>query len=196
MRYSRSEKMEIIKLVEDSDLSVRRTLDQLDVPRSSFYRWYDKYSHGGFDALGSKLTGPNRFWNKIPKCERERVVEVALKHPEKSPRELAWHITDEFEYYISESSIYRILREYDLIASPAYIVMKAGNSFTDKTKYVNEMWQTDFTYFKVLNWGWYYLATVLDDYSRYIISYKLFYSRVGWRRKRSSGYGFTEDWAK
>jgi len=68
----------------------------------------------------------------------------------------------------------------------SYIYDDAGNSFTDKTKYVNEMWQTDFTYFKVLNWGWYYLATILDDYSRYIISWKLFYSRVGWRRKRSS----------
>jgi len=52
--------------------------------------------------------------------------------------------------------------------------MKASDSFKDKTTFVNEMWQTDFTYFKIINWGWYYLATVINDYSRYVISWKLF----------------------
>jgi transposase InsO family protein len=69
--------------------------------------------------------------------------------------------------------VYRLLKSYDLISSPAFIVMKAANEFKDKTTAINQMWQTDFTYFKIIGWGWMYLSTILDDFSRYIISWKL-----------------------
>jgi putative transposase len=59
------------------------------------------------------------------------------------------------------------------IASPAFIVMKAADELKDKTKAPNQLWQTDFTYLKVIGWGWFYLSTVLDDFSRYIIAWKL-----------------------
>jgi putative transposase len=86
-------------------------------------------------------------------------------------RQLAWQITDEQGYFISESSVYRILRSYDLSTSPAYAVIKASDKFKNPTKRVNELWQTDFTQFNVFGWGWYYLCTVLDDFSRYIIAW-------------------------
>lgn len=105
--------------------------------------------------------------------EKNQVVEIALENSHMSSRELAWYITDEHKYYISESSVYRILKERGLITAPAYIVMSAGDEFKEKTQRVNQMWQTDFTYFKIINWGWYYLSTVLDDYSRYIIGWDL-----------------------
>ncbi len=70
--------------------------------------------------------------------------------------------------------MYRILKEYDLITSPNYIVMSAKDSFTNPTKRVHELWPTDFTYFKVIGWDWHYLCSVLDDYSRYIIAWKVF----------------------
>jgi transposase InsO family protein len=114
-----------------------------------------------------------RFWNRIPEGERERVVELAVEKPELSPRELAWHITDTEGWFVSESSVYRILKSYDLVASPAYIVVSAAEEFRHKTKRVHELWQTDFTWLKVTGWGWYYLSTVLDDFSRYIVSWKL-----------------------
>ena len=76
-------------------------------------------------------------------------------------------------YFVSESSVYRILKEHDLITSPAYIVLKAANEFKDKTTRPNQLWQTDFTYLKVIGWGWFYLSTILDGYSRYIIAWKL-----------------------
>lgn len=74
---------------------------------------------------------------------------------------------------MSESSVYRLLKAHDLISSPAFIVMKAASEFRDKTTAINQMWQTDFTYFKIIGWGWMYLSTILDDFSRYIISWKL-----------------------
>ncbi len=176
MRYSQPEKMEVIHTVEESELSVRRTLTELDVPCSTFYNWYRNYLERGYDGLADRKTGPRRFWNRIPDCERERVVQIALDKPELTARELAWHITDTREYYISESSVYRILKSYDLIASPNYILLSARDSFKNPTRQINELWQTDFTYFKIVGWGWYYLGTVLDDYSRYILSWKLFTS--------------------
>jgi len=176
MRYTQAEKMEIIKTVENSELSVKKTLEELDVKRSTFYRWYNSYLEAGYDGLADRKSSPKKFWNKIPELVEQEVVDTALEYPEKTPRELAWYITDTQEYFISESSVYRILKVYDLVASPVYVLIKASDKFKHPTTRINELWQTDFTYFKVLGWGWYYLSTVMDDYSRYIISWKLFSS--------------------
>jgi len=173
MMLSASEKYEVIRLVEESELSVRRTLEELDVNRSTFYRWYKAYRDHGYEGLLSSSKSPKQFWNKLPESVKEQCLEVALEHPELSPRELAWHITDQHEYFISESSVYRLLKQYDLITSPAYILLQASDKFHTPTRRINELWQTDFTYFKLVGWGWYFLSTVLDDYSRYIISWKL-----------------------
>ena len=149
MRHSQSEKMETIRLVEESELSVSQTLRELGVPRSTFYRWYRRYEKEGYAGLANKPPNARRFWNKIPEEEKQGIVETALEHPEMSPRELAWHITDTKGAFISESSVYRVLKSYDLITSPAYIVMEAADEFSHKTKRVNELWQTDFTYMKI-----------------------------------------------
>lgn len=176
MRYTQAEKMEIIRTVEQSELSVRKTLEELDINRGTFYQWYRRYQDGGYDGLANRKSSPKKFWNRIPDHVKQQVVDIALEHPEKSPRELAWHITDTQEYFISESSVYRTLKAYDLITSPAYMLLKASDKFKHPTVRVNQLWQTDFTYLKVVGWGWYYLSTVMDDYSRYIISWKLFSS--------------------
>lgn len=115
----------------------------------------------------------NRQWNSIPDTQKNLVVELALEYPELSSRELAFKITDEQGIYLSESSVYRILKQRGLIPAPNHILIAASNEFKDKTQFVHQMWQTDFTYFKIIGWGWYYLSTVLDDYSRYIIHWEL-----------------------
>ena len=111
--------------------------------------------------------------NDIPDEVRRKVVKLALKETELSPRELAVTFTDTESYFVSEASTYSILKAHDLITSPAFIVIKAANEFKDKTTAINQLWQTDFTYLKIIGWGWFYLSTILDDYSRYIISWKL-----------------------
>lgn len=173
MRYSASDKVEIIKLVQDSSLSVRQTLDRLGIHKSTFYNWLKRYQEGGIDAMADRKPIPQAVWNKIAEDHRDAVIDLALEAPALSPRELAVKYTDEKRYFISESSVYRLLKEQDLITSPHYILMEAADKFQHPTSRVNEMWQTDFTYFKILGWGWYYLSTVLDDYSRYIIAWRL-----------------------
>lgn len=173
MRYSQSEKMEIIRMVEESNLSVKRTLEEMDVPRSSFYDWYKRYQERGYEGLRTKSRRPNQFWNAIPEWEKDRVVEIARDYPEKSSREIACYVTDKLGYFISESSVYRILKAKNLVTSPVYTVIVAKDKFEHPTTRINQLWQTDFTYLKVIHWGWYYLLTVLDDYSRYIITWRL-----------------------
>ena len=173
MRYPASEKLEIIHTVERSHLPVKKTLDMLGIPRTTFYRWYDHYLEDGLDGLSDKSPHPKSVWNRIPEDIREQIVEMALDCPELSPREIAVRFTDTKKYFVSEASVYRHLKAQDLITSPAFIVIRAAEEFTDKTTAINEMWQTDFTYFKIIGWGWYYLSTILDDYSRYIIAWKL-----------------------
>jgi transposase InsO family protein/transposase-like protein len=173
MRYSQTEKMEVIRIVEASGLGVKRTLDELGINHSTFYNWYRRYEEAGYDGLAPRKASVRRFWNAIPPPERQKVIELALDNPEKSSRELAWTITDKRGYYISESSVYRILKAQDLISTPAFMVLTARDRFPEPTRAVNELWQTDFTYLKVVRWGWYFLSTVLDDYSRYILSWRL-----------------------
>jgi putative transposase len=173
MRYPASEKLEIIRLVEQSALGVRQTLRKLGIPRATFYRWYDQYRRGGLEALSDRSPRPDRVWNRIPDAVREQVVDLALETPELSPRELAVRFTDTKGYFVSEASVYRLLKSHDLITSPAFIVMKAADTFKDQTTAPNQLWQTDFTYLKVFGWGWFYLSSILDDFSRYIIAWKL-----------------------
>jgi putative transposase len=173
MRYPASEKLEIIRLVEQSYLPIRQTLDKLGIARATFYRWYDRYQLGGPEALEDQSPQPSRVWNRIPDDVRQGIVDLSLDVPELSPRELAVRFTDTENYFVSEASVYRLLKSLDLITSPAFIVIKAANEFKDKTTAINQLWQTDFTDLKVIGWGWMYLSTILDDYSRYIIAWKL-----------------------
>ena len=110
----------------------------------------------------------------MPMKQHGSMLDLALDMPELSPRDVAITYTDEQSYFISESTVYRLLKAHDLITSPAYILMMASDKFQQPTVRVNEMWQTDFTYLKVTGWGWYFLLTILDDFSRYIIAWKLY----------------------
>ena len=123
MRYPASEKLEIIRLVEQSHLPVRRTLEKLGIQPARFYRWYDRLQTGGLEALEDKASRPTRVWNRIPDAIRERIVQLALDEPELSPRELATRFTDTANYFVSEASVYRLLKARDLITSPAYITL-------------------------------------------------------------------------
>lgn len=173
MRYKAAEKREIIGLVERSSLPVRRSLDRLGIPRSTFYGWYERYREGGDAALEDIRPNTGKVWNRLPAKIRRSILKLALERPELSSREVAVLFTEQQRYFVSESSVYRLLKAHDLITSPAFILMKAADRFHNPTTAPNQLWQTDFTYLKVIGWGWFYLSTVLDDYSRYILAWKL-----------------------
>ncbi len=160
-------------MVVRSEIGVNKTLQEIGLNKSTFYNWYHAYSKHGVEGLMPNKRVSNRQWNSIPEEQKNLVIDIALDNPELSSRELAYKITDEQQVFISESSVYRILKARGLITAPAHIFLSAADEFTSKTGFVHQMWQTDFTYFKILGWGWYYLSTVLDDYSRYIVHWEL-----------------------
>ncbi len=139
MRRSAAEKRDIIDLVEHSQLSVARTLAELAVPRSSFYRWYQRYRAQGAPGLTPRASAPRQFWNRIPESGQTQLVQLALAHPELSARQLAWRFTDHEGYFVSESSVFRLLKRFDLVASAAFEVISAAERFATPTRQVNEL---------------------------------------------------------
>lgn len=119
--------------------TVKRKLEQLGIPRQTFYRWVDRFQHHGVEGLEDGTPAPARIWDRIPDAIRVQVVELALERPTLSPRELAVTFTDTEGYFISEASVYRLLKSHDLITSPAFIVIKVNDEFRDKTTRPNQM---------------------------------------------------------
>ena len=115
MRYRGSEKLEIIRLVEQSHLPIRKTLEKLGISRPTFYRWYDRFLDHGIEGLEDQRSAPSRVWNRIPDDVRTRIIDMALAKTELSPRELAICFTDTESYFVSEASVYRLLKAHDLI---------------------------------------------------------------------------------
>lgn len=96
MRFTTSEKMEIIRLVEQSQWSVRKTLSEIGIQRSTFYNWYKRYKQQGITGLEAKKSTRSHYWNRIPDQIRSNIVDLALEIPELSCRELACKYTDDY----------------------------------------------------------------------------------------------------
>jgi len=145
IRRSAAEKREFIDLVEHSGLPVGRTLAELDVPRSNFYRWYQQSQQEGEKGLEPQLSKRRQFWNRLPEPVCDRIVPEALVQPEQSARQLAWLFPDKEGYFVSESSVFRLLKRFDPVENMAFQLVSAADRFAHPTRRLNELWQTDFT---------------------------------------------------
>ena len=164
------EKSEILSLVDSSELPRRRALAQLGLAKSTYYRWLKRQAGG---RLQDGKGGSPVPWNKLRPEEAERILVLARAYPELSSRELALRIVDAEGWYISESTIFRTLKREGLIKPAEIVGFKAGKEYHRNTKRPNELWATDCSHIKIIDWGWYYLVTVMDDYSRFILAWEL-----------------------
>ena len=124
-----AEKAEILELVRKSPFGVRATLATLGVPRSTYYRWLRRRRSYGFAGLEDRKPVPGRVWNKLPGSEVETVLEYAHRHTDQSSRELAWKITDEAGFSVSESTVYRVLKRNGLIQPAVVESVKAAKEY-------------------------------------------------------------------
>jgi len=170
---SAQKKLEVLRSVEGSGLKVTQALARIDISPSTYYRWRRRFRGFGVEGLQDRSPYKGRTWNELLPRERRRIFEIAMLYPAWSSREIACHISDKCGFTVSESTVYRLLKAEDLIRPREERTFAAGPEFTVKTKYCNEMWQTDATLLLVKNWGWYYLISVLDDYSRRILAWLL-----------------------
>ncbi len=167
------DKMDIIRIVESSRLSTKRALEKIEIPRGTYYRWKKKLKLYGCKGLEDMKPLHRRMWNQLTPDEENTIMEVALLNPEWSSREVSLHIYDRRGFSVSESTVYRRLKVCGLIKEPEIKRFPAGKEYKIKTKRINQQWQTDATYLKVDRWGWFYLISVLDDYSRKILAWQL-----------------------
>jgi putative transposase len=147
----------------------RQTLANLGIPRSTYYRWREGQRG---QTLKPHSGDGRRPWNRLTPEEDGRILAVARESPELSSRQLAAWITDNAGFAVSESTVYRILRSEGLVKRPE-VQPVAGKEYHTKTTGPHQMWATDASYFRVVGWGYYYLVTVMDDYSRFILAWKL-----------------------
>lgn len=159
---SAGEKAIILAQVEKQSRGKRQALMALGVPKSSYYRWRRGQSSGH----------RRRPWNRITPEEEDRILAVARESPELSSRQLSAWITDHEGFAVSESTVYRILRREGMVKRQE-AQLTAAKEYHIRTKRPHQMWATDASYFKVVAWGYYYLVTVMDDYSRFILAWKL-----------------------
>ena len=160
---SNVEKAIVLAQVESQPRGKRRALMALGIPKSSYYRW----CQGQLDSGNRK-----RPWNRITTDEEDKILAVARESPELSSRQLSAWITDRAGFAVSESTVYRILRREGLVKRQE-VQLVAGKEYHTKTTRPHQMWATDASYFRVVGWGYYYLVTVMDDYSRFILAWKL-----------------------
>ena len=167
---SASQKTAVLAKVACSQLSKRRVLRDLGVPKSTYYRWLRRQQHQ--QSLEDRPGASTPPWNRLRPQEERSILEAARQMPELSSRQLAAWSTDNLGFAVSESTVYRILCREGLVKSPE-MQLKAGKEYHRKTTGPHQMWATDASYFKVMGWGYYYMVTVMDDYSRFILSWKL-----------------------
>ena len=170
---SSTEKMKFIRLIEGSDLSISDGLTQYDVPRSTYYRWKRNLKTMGTKGLQDNKPHRARTWNQLLPHQLDKILEFATFYPEFSCREISLYIADNDGFSVSESTVYRRLKERGLIREPKIRTFPASDEFRIKTTGINQLWQMDATYLKVDRWGWFYLISVLDDYSRKILAWQL-----------------------
>ena len=163
------EKAAVLAHVETLAGHKRQSLSELGIPRSTYYRW--RQGQRG-QSLKPHSGDGKRPWNRLTPKEDERVLAAAREAPELSSRQLAAWITDNAGFAVSESTVYRILRREGLVKR-LEVQLVAGKEYHTKTTGPHQMWATDASYFRVAGWGYYYLVTVMDDYSRFILAWKL-----------------------
>ena len=167
---STKERAGVLAVVAASPLSKRKALAEMGIPRRTYYNWVRREQQSKLGDGKNKSRGP---WNKVKAEEGKLVIDQARTSPELSPRQLALRLVDQYGCWLSESTVYRILRREGLVKRVEVKGFAAGKEYHRKTSKPNEMWATDCSYLRVVGWGFYYLITVMDDFSRYILGWEL-----------------------
>ena len=152
---SAQERANIMTRVEQTRWGKRRLLGQLQVPRSTYYRWRARDLQGKQDSSTASTRIP---WNRLSPPEEATVLAAARESPEWSSRQLATWVTDHLRLSVGESTVYRLLKREGLVKPPEMKLL-AGKEYQRKTSGPHQMWATDASYFRVVGWG-YYLSLI------------------------------------
>ncbi len=146
--------------------TLRRVLRRLGLPKARYHDWKKRAAR---DRLEDARAVGLCYRRVLPE-EKEAVIAYALSHPKDGYRRLCWQMVDEDVAYMSPSSVYRILDDADLL----YRWKRSTRSGEPppRPEEPNERWHVDLMYLRVAD-AWYFLVTVLDAYSRYVVHWEL-----------------------
>ena len=156
----------LIEAMMSHGAGLSERLESLGISRSTYYVWKGRYDDGGVDGLERRRTTRRRFWNALSVDEEELVLRAAMSRPEHSPRLIALRISDEEDFTVSESTVFRILKKAGLVRPRPYDENPAGKQWKHRTSRCDEIWQTDAKNILIPSWGRYKTIPVIDDYSR------------------------------
>ena len=159
----------MIEAVESGGRGRKARLEAVKVPRPTYYRWKKRYEEGGTKGL-ERRGRPQGSWNRLEPQEEARALEVAKAHPELTSRLISVKLLDEDGIYVSESTLFRMLKERGLIEPRPLEDLPAKKEWQHKTTAPDQIWQCDATSFFVAGWGYYKGIPVIDDYSRKILA--------------------------
>ena len=162
------EQSEVVAEVERQGRGKTRRLRELGISRSTYYWWRWRQRQDSREGR----EGTERPWNRLRPEEEAVVLAVAREMPAWRSRQMATWLTDHRGLAVSASTVYRILRREGLVRRVEY-QLAAGKEYQHKTTGPHQLWATDASYFRVVGWGYYYLVTVMDDYSRFILAWKV-----------------------
>jgi putative transposase len=164
----------VVEAKRRSGWSARRTLSVLAIAVSSYYRWLKEEKWA--QELPKEAVKPVQVYEATPE-EKAKVRAYALKHPAIRHRELAWRMVDEDVVCLSPSTVYRILKEQNLV-SPWRRREKRSREENEKATQPDERWATDLMYVEVAGRK-YYQLNFIDEYSRYIVHHELLTNMEG-----------------
>ena len=170
---SKDQKLDILRAIMSSPLPAQKALAIFDIPRSTYYRWRRHWRRMGLPGLQDSKPRRVASWNKLLPEQMDKILEMATFQPDWPSHQIACYISDYEGFSVSESTVYLALKKYGLIPDRQLKTFPASNEYHSKTQRVNQLWQIDATYLKVDRWGWYYLISVLDDFSRKILAWRL-----------------------
>ncbi len=157
----------IQKMASLGRVTVGQAVRELCVSRATYYRWKDKEEAG---SLADRQPEAKPGCGPLPE-EIQAVVEYAKSHPRDGYRRLCWQMVDEDVAFVSPSAVYRILDRYDLLYRWKRSSASSGKK-PRQASHPDEVWHTDLMYLWVAG-RWYFLVSVLDSYSRYIVAWEL-----------------------
>jgi transposase InsO family protein len=169
-RFPAELKAELLALVartrERTGWTLRRILHPLGLTKARYRDWTKRAASA---TLADRR--PVAPWRDgVLAEEKEAMIAYALTHPKEGYRRLTWQMVDADVAYLSESSVYRILNDADLLARWKRSA-RSGQAPTKPTR-PHERWHTDLMYLRIAD-SWYFLVTVIDAYSRYVVHWEL-----------------------
>ena len=154
-------------IVENSELTNKKTFEILKLNSDRYYRWRRKYRKKGMEGLKNHKSKPKSCPHQLLEKEKEAIINYALEHPDVRHRKLAYNMQDEDVVYVSPSSVYRVLKEENLIPEKQYHEKQKADGKIEVNQ-PDKMYHIDITYIPVADQHSYFIS-VLDGYSRKII---------------------------